>query len=253
MVTPQEVIDKVVFGGLYMVKGGTWSSNGGFNDQCYNIAVPIMDSDGNLWMQDTYQIDRPSRKADNGESISDAAIRQICDFGESGNDYFLKRAREYYYRNQRKIMNEDDLSRFVLICDLHDYRALNPWEDYREYKNKDIIHNAVMYRAHNFDWDSGRTLGATLVKKDAQKNPVNILKKEIEDAYGGFKYPDGYWGIDKIDEALELCKSDGSLNDELRFKAAVVKTLDGKLKEMHDEFWRVYKIYTSMMNNDDES
>lgn len=231
MATPQTIINKVVFGGLYKVKAGTW--NGGrLNDQCYCLAVPVMDSDGNLWMQDTYQLDRPFK--DCGENISNAAIREICGFGEGYNGYCLQRAKNYYYKNQREIITEDDLDRFDLICDLHDYRALEPWEDYREYKSKDIVHRAILFNEHGFNWDYG-TMGAKLVRKNADKDSACILKKAIQDAYAGFEYPRDWFKIDEIDKAVKRCVEDGTLTDELSVKASAVKMLNGKLREMKNE------------------
>lgn len=239
MATPQDVIDKVVFGGLYKVDGGTWGG-GNLNDQCYCLAVPVIDDDGNLWMQDTYQLERPSMK--DGENISDAAIRIICEFGEGYNGYCVKRARwDYYYKNQRQIIDEDDLNRFHLICDLHDYRALEPWEDYREYKSKDIVHRAILFNEHGFNWDYG-TMGATLVRKNADKDSVCMLNKAIQDAYSNFKWPNGWYNIEEVDNAVKHCAEEGTLTDELSVKASAVKMLDGKLKEMRVEFESFYKL-----------
>ena len=238
MATPQEIINKIVFGGLYKVKAGTW--NGGcLNDQCYCLAVPVMDSDGNLWMQDTYQLDRPFK--DCGENISNAAIREICGFNEGYNGCCLKRARNYYYKNQRKIITENDLDGFDLICDLHDYRALEPWEDYREYKSKDIVRRAILFNEHGFNWDYG-TMGATLVRKNADKDSVCMLNKAIEDAYSNFKWPNGWWNIKEVDNAIKHCAEEGTLTDELSVKASAVKMLDGKLKELRAEFESFQKM-----------
>lgn len=234
MATSQEIVNKVVFGGLYKVKAGTWKG-GSLNDQCYCLAIPVMDSDGNLWMQDTYQLDRPHK--DSGENISDAAIREICGFDEGYNGYCIKRARwDYYYKNQRKIVTEDDLNGFDLICDLHYYRALEPWEDYREYKSEDIVHRAILFNEHGFNWDCGGALGATLVRKNADKDSVCMLNKAIQDAYSNFKWPNGWWNIKEVDNAVKNCAEEGTLTDELSVKASAVKMLDGKLKEMRAEF-----------------
>lgn len=232
MATPQEIIDKVVFGGLYEVKSGTWGGKGGFNDQAYYLAVPVMDSEGNLWMQDTYQLDRPHKT--NGENISDAAIRNICGFGKGYNGYCIKRARDYYHKNQRKIINEYDLDGFELIVDLHGYRALEPWEDYRDYKQDDIVHRVILFNEHGFDWDYG-TLGATLVRKAAQKDSTRMLEKVIADAYAGCGYPHGYWKIGEIDKYVELCENDGGLTEDLKNKAINVKKVNDLLCQMQKE------------------
>lgn len=238
MATPKEVIDKVVFGGLYDVKGGTWDRDGGLNDQCYCLAVPVMDEDGNLWMQDTYQLERPSRK--NNETITDAAIREICSFGEGYNGWCVRRARSnYYYKNQMEIMTEDDLSHFELICDMHDYRYLEPWEDYRDYKPEDIVHRAILYNEHGFNWDYG-TCGVILVRKNAEKDPVRMLKRATQNVYSDFKWPNGSWRIKDLDEEEKRCIDDGSLTEELAKMVEAARILDGKLKEMREEFEKLY-------------
>lgn len=238
MQTPKELIDKVVFGGLYEVKSGTWNSNGGLNDQTYYLAVPVMDENGNLWMQDTYQLERPSCKS--GESVTDAAIRNICSFGEGYEGWCLKSARwNYYYKNQIMITSDYDLSKFELICDLHDYRGLEPWEEYRDYKPEDIVHNAILFQEHGFNWTYG-TCGAILVRKNAEKDPVRMLERAIANAYEDFKWPHGSWRINDVDEEVKRCIDDGSMTEELAKKVKVVHILDGKLKQMRTEFEELY-------------
>lgn len=242
MPTPKEIIDKVVFGGLYKVNGGTWNSNGGLNDQCYCLAVPVMDEDGNLWMQDTYQLEMPSRKTKESESIADAAIRTICGFGEGYSGWCLKNARwNFYYKNQMKIMTEDDLSHFELICDMHDYRVLEPWEDYRDYKPDDIVHRAILFREHGFKWDYG-TCGATLVRKDAEKDPVRMLERAIDNAYEDFKWPHPSWRMKDVDEEEQRCCEDGSMTYELANKVNAVRSLNELLKKMEKEFNEAYNM-----------
>ena len=51
------LIDKVIFGGVYRVPSGQWDNN-----QSNRMCVPVVDEKGNLWMQDTYQIQRPNLK-----------------------------------------------------------------------------------------------------------------------------------------------------------------------------------------------
>lgn len=241
MPTPKEIIDKVVFGGLYNVKGGTWNSNGGLNDQAYYLAVPVMDEDGNLWMQDTYQLGIPHRNAKESESITDAAIRTICGFGEGYNGWCVKRARfNYYYKNQMKIMTEDDLSHFELICDLHDYRWLCGSEDYRDYKPEDIVHRAILYNEHGFKWSSG-TCGAILVRKDAEKDPVRMLERAIDNAYSDFRWPRGSFRMHDIDEEERRCYEDDVMTYELANKVNAVRSLNGKLDKMREGFEEAYR------------
>lgn len=245
MPTPKEIIDKIVFGGLYNVKGGTWNSNGGLNDQCYCLAVPVMDDDGNLWMQDTYQLERPNMKG--YDNITDAAIHEICSFGEGYSGWCVKRARSnYYYKNQMKIMTENDLSHFKLICDLHDYRWLHGVEDYRDYKPEDIIHRAILFNEHGFKWDYG-TCGAILVRKDAEKDPVLMLQRAIDNAYSDFKWPRGSFRMHDINEEEQRCYEDGVMTYELANKINAVRALNEKLNQMRKEFEEAYDAVKTYM------
>ena len=255
MATPQEIIDKVVFGGLYKVKSGTWkmSPNGWMvNDQCYLWAVPIMDDKGNLWMQDTYQLPYPYSL--NGKSKTDAAIDDVCSFGPGYNGWVVRRAiGDYYYRNQRKIESEDDLSHFELVADLHDYRGLKTGEDYRDYKSEDLIHGVKLYFEHGYSWNYG-PVGVILVRKDAEKNSKCILNKAIDDVNAALKWPRGAYGMDikNLTDALEKCAQDGNLDDKLHKKAYDALAMSEKLDEMNKEFNKFYDELKGINRNDDE-
>lgn len=239
MATPQEIIDKVVFGGLYKVKSGTWkmSPNGWMvNDQCYLWAVPIMDDKGNLWMQDTYQLPYPYRL--NGKSKTDAAIDDVCSFGPGYSGWVVKRARaDYYYKNQMMIASDDDLSHFEFVADLHDYRGLKTGENYRDYKSEDLIHGVKLYFEHGYSWDYG-PVGVILVRKDAEKNSKCILNGAIDDVLAELRRPHGAygWAISKLTNALERCADDGSLDDKLHKKAYDALALSEKLDELNKEY-----------------
>lgn len=236
MSTPKEVIDKVVFGGLYKVKSGTWQT--GYNDQCYCLAVPVMDDKGYLWMQDTYQIDSPwySKEKNGVDNKTDAAILQICSFGEGYNGWCVKKARaNYYYKNQMQIMSEYDLSHFELICDLHDYHWIGH-EDYRDYKPEDVIHDCPLYFEHGYSWNLGRAKGGILVRNGAKKDSARMLEAEIQDVYSWFHYPRGERTTQRLDIAVQRCIEDGTMTEELIEKVRVVKALNDRLNEMSKEF-----------------
>ena len=255
MATPQEIIDKVVFGGLYKVKSGTWEMgpNGWMvNDQCYLWAVPIMDDKGNLWMQDTYQLPYPSSL--NGKSKTDAAIDDVCSFGPGYSGWVVKRAiGNYYYQNQRKIESEDDLSRFEFVADLHDYRGLKTGEDYRDYKSEDLIHGVKLCFEHGYSWNYG-PVGVILVRKDAEKNSKCVLNKAIDDVNAALKWPRGAYdgAILRLTDALEKCAQDGSLDDKLHKKAYDALALSEKLDEMSREFNKFFDELKEIKRNDDE-
>lgn len=248
MQTPRELIDKVVFGGLYKVKFGTWpmGSNGWMvNDQCYGLAVPVMDGEGKLWMQDTYQLPFPHYNSDKDgvDNKTDAAILQICSFGEGYNGWCVRNARcDYYYKNQMLIMTEDDLSHFELICDLHDYRWIG-YENYRDYMPEDIIHNCPLYFEHGYSWDSGRAKGGILVRKGAKRNSVQMLERAISDVMSDLCWPSwaGEYMTNSLDVEERKCIENGGITDKLAEKVRIVRTLNGKLKEMEDEFGKLYR------------
>lgn len=248
MQTPKEIIDNVVFGGLYRVKPGTWQMgpNGWMvNDQCYCLAVPVMDDGGRLWMQDTYQLPFPYYNSDEDgvDNKTDAAILRICSFGEGYDGWCVKNARcNYYYKNQMWIMNEDDLSHFELICDLHDFRWIGR-DDYRDYMPEDIVHDCPLYFEHGYSWNSGRTKGGILVRKGAKKNSVQMLERAIADVESDFHWPRwaGGYVTNSLDAEERKCIENGSMTNELAEKVRIVRTLNDRLKEMEDEFGKLYR------------
>lgn len=255
MATPQEIIDKVVFGGLYKVKSHTWPRMNQLfeNNQCYLWAVPIMDDKGNLWMQDTYQLPYPSSL--NGKSKTDAAIDDVCSFGPGYSGWVVKRAiGNYYYKNQRKIESEDDLDHFEFVADLHDYRGLKAGEDYRDYKSEDLIRGVKLYFEHGYSWNYG-PVGVVLVRKDAEKNSKCILNKAIDDVNAALKWPRGAYNgaILRLTDALEKCVKDGDLDDKLYKKAYDALAMSDKLDEMNKEFNKFYDKLKGFNENDGES
>lgn len=241
MSTPKDIIDKVVFGGLYKVKSGTWNNNGGLNDQCYYLAVPIMDDNGDLWMQDTYQLKFPSMK--NGQTLTEAAIERLFEFGDGYGGWAVKEARyNYYYKNQMKITSQWQLDHFELIADLHDYRPFKPGEDYRDYNDDDVLHGVKLYFEHGYSWNYG-SVGVKLVRKDAKKNPVCVLESAIQDVNGNMEYPLGAssYRIKKMNEAEKICINEGLMNDELGHKLHQVRTIQWKLEKMRDELDELIK------------
>ena len=254
MATPQEIIDKVVFGGLYKVKSHTWPRMNQLfeNDQCYLWAVPIMDDKGNLWMQDTYQLPYPSSL--NGKSKTDAAIDDVCSFGPGYNGWVVKRAiGDYYYKNQRKIESEDNLDRFEFVADLHDYRGLKTGEDYRDYKSEDLIRGVQLYFEHGYSWNYGPA-GVILVRKGAEKNSKCILNKAIDDVNSALKWPRGAYGtyIENLTDAIEKCAQDGNLDDKLHKKAYDALAMSEKLDEMNKELNKFYNELKGIGSNNEK-
>lgn len=240
MDTPQEVKDAIVPGGLYKVKLGVWpmGHNGLWtNDQAYNLAVPVHDENGDIWMQDTYQIKYYECKK--GLSRTDSAILYMINLcSEDYKGWVVRQAKgDFYFKNQKKLTSLSDLDGFILLGDLHDYRGLKSGEDERDYEKKDLLHHVKLYKEHGFSWTYG-DIGVTLVRKNAVPNSALALKAKIRDVYNSFYYPDGasYLYLSYIDEYEEKCKSNGTLTDELKNELFVVRSLNEKLNEMRKEF-----------------
>lgn len=236
-----DIKDLVVFGGLYDATG-VWNYNNGLNDQCYNLAVPAVDKNGDVWMVDTWHIESGwCTYSTNG------AIKTICGFGKN-DDYIICCARyNSYYHNCMKIDSIDELNRFKLIADLHDYRALDTHEDYRDYKNDDLLYGVRLYREHGFKWGYG-TYSVRLVRKGAKKDPTKELERAISDMYSRFRYPSCAWksDIENLNKAEKKCIEDGVLTEELINKLHVVRSVNDKLDSMHNKICK----YEKKLNKD---
>lgn len=240
MATPRHIIDKVTFGGIYKVDYGTWP-NGSSNDQCYYIAVPVMDDVGNLWMQDTYQLDRPCYKS-NKDNVTDLAIAMICEFGEGYSGWCVKHARfNFYYKNQMRVETDKDLSHFNLIADLHDYHWIGH-EDYRDYDENDILFNIPLFFEHGYSWNYGRAKGGVLIKNGAQKQCQKMFSRAVSDVMGRFVWPDyaSDYFVEKVDKEAKRCEDSGVMTEEMKEKERYVKMLNDKLREMRSEFSSLY-------------
>ena len=224
------LIDKVIFGGVYRVSSGQWD-----NDQSNRMCVPVVDEKGNLWMQDTYQIQRPSLKPEEN-TVTDAQIRKMIDYGDGEHSWCLNYARgNFYHKNQNMIVNEDELNKYELIADLRNYRGLKKGEDYRDYKDDDVVSGIKLFFEHGYSWAYGN-IGAFVVRKDARKNNISLLKKHTQDLYYNMNRP--YSSIFHADYVRESLKSveDTAENFEINAKAKCALMLHEKLLEMKKEF-----------------
>ena len=199
------------------------------------MCVPVVDEKGNLWMQDTYQIQRPSMKPEE-DTVTDSQIRVMINYGDGEHSWCLNRARgNYYYKNQAMITSEDELNRYELVADLRDYRGLKKGEDYRDYKDEDVIHGIKLFFEHGYSWTYGN-IGVHLVRKGAKKSNVSLLKKYIQDLYYVMERP--YSSDFRADYVYESLKSveDTEENHEVIAKAKCALVLHEKILEMRKEF-----------------
>lgn len=226
------LIDKVIFGGLYKVPAGQWN-----NGQSNRLCVPVVDEKGKLWMQDTYQIQRPSLK-EGEDNVTDAQINRMILYGDGEHSWCLKHARDnYYYKNQAMITSKNELARYELIADLRDYRNVKSGEDYRDYKDEDVLHGVKLFFEHGYSWTYGN-IGVHMIRKDAVKNNVSLLKKHTNDLFGAMARPDSFaYQEDNVSSALERVE-DTEENHDVILKARYAIMLSEKLRQMRTEFER---------------
>ena len=184
---PNPIETSVVWGGLYKVNHTRWDDSTIGNDQIYRLAVPVLDKNEDLWMQDTHQIESHGLK-DNSHTL--AALDYIFRLNdpETGHWCIHKSIGRWYHKGNEKILNEDMLKDYELICDLHDYRPLNSNEDSRHYDSKDLIYNVKLYNEHGYSWNYG-DIGVTLVRKDAVTNIYNKFLAALNDTKSDIQYP----------------------------------------------------------------
>lgn len=223
--------DKIVFGGLYGVLSGAWERKGIPNDQAYWFAVPVPDDDGNIWMQDTYQLEPWSGVHNNK---TDNAIEGITNTYIPGyNGYILKKARaNYYFHNQRKISTESDLEYFKFICYLGDYKYISK-EDAKDYEEKDLVRNVKLYNEHGYSMRYG-PIGVTIVRKDAAKSKKKIFEHALEDAYESISYPRSVslYKMNCLDDAYSKIENP---SDEIKNDYEKIKKLNTILSQMEKE------------------
>ena len=228
-----ELKDLVVWGGLYKVKHNRWDGGTLRNDQIYRQAVPCLDNDGSLWMQDTHQLRLPSYK---DGSATLGAMERIFNLKEKG-EWAIRQSRsDWYHPGNEKITNEAMLDDYELICDLHDWRPCGR-DDYRSYDSKDVLHRIHLYQEHGYSWDYG-DIGVTLIRKDAEPVLYNKFKAALRDVRSNCTYP-SYFGYSKLEDLLRyysiLIESNHFIDPKDQVAYENVQWLVNRLKDMNKE------------------
>lgn len=185
----EDLKDKVVFGGLYEVEHGFWANQrgGSLNDQHYDLAVPLVDSKGNLWMKDTYEMKFWCPKLEEGQSKVEYVIDRLTKAKE-GDDYIV-RNEDFYYDNKYQIHSEEDLKHFKLLGDLNNFRQVKRDEDPRDYREEDKIYHVKLWWEHGYSWNYG-SIGITMIRKGAKKIEAFRFENKVNDFYRQLTFPD---------------------------------------------------------------
>jgi hypothetical protein len=127
------------------------------------------------------------------------------------------------------------LSGYELIADLRDYRGLRKGEDYRDYKDDDVVSGIKLFFEHGYSWTYGN-IGVHVVRKDAVKNNVSLLKKHTQDLHRAMHSPDTWsFRAKYVYESLKDVE-DTEENHEVILEAKYALMLHEKLLEMKEEF-----------------
>jgi len=214
-------------------KAGCLYSGPRNNDQSYGLYIPIWDGDKGPVMQDTYQIRRPSMK--NGETQSEAAIRQCFDFGPGYNGYELRNVREIYYHKNQFPFSSD----FKLVCDLSEFEPIKSPDRPSEFKEDDLVRGVKLFSEHGYNWDRG-PVGVNLVRKGAEKEQERIVAMLTADLCRNMIWPNG--GKYEARLLREKIQENTSYSTP-EAQRAIAKS--EKLEKMRDEFEAFCKVLQS--------
>lgn len=218
----ESIKDKVVFGGLYRYNPSEY-------EQHYGWAVPVLAGD-KVFMQDTYQINRPAIKKD--QSVYDACVEMINSFSDSERGKSVIWYSDYNYASKaNEIITEGNLDKYTFVCDLNDYRELDRSEYKEWFDDNDVVNHVKLFFEHGYKWDLG-SVGITIVKKDANPVPVLQLEEKIDSTRNSLTLPIPAY-TDRIDDIKEL-KAKTSIPKYVEFKLNQLLTLNELLKRQQD-------------------
>ena len=178
--TSETLKQQIVFAGLYRVRYPIEHTDLEVGD----LVLPIIDTDGIVWMQATAYIESPVQFKFEGQT--DAGIRQALSFedpevGES----MLRSIRDYArYVSWYSIETQEDLDMFDFVGDLREWTRIPAADIATRYDADSILFNVRLFRDHGSYWDDVKT-GVTIVKvgESAQvQRRINQIQEE-------FSYP----------------------------------------------------------------
>ena len=158
--------------------GDIFAHNWG-NDQSYGVCVPVRTSRG--WdLIDTYQIDHVCMRG--GETADEASIRRVIELAKTEHDHYVRRRTYEFYHHNGLTDITGPRRDFTLICNLTEMRVVSDREA-EDYDPKDVVRHVPLYNEQHFAWSLGRTMGLTLVCRDAAPSEHHTLRALISDAH----------------------------------------------------------------------
>lgn len=158
--------------------GDIFAHNWG-NDQSYGVCVPVRTSRG--WdLIDTYQIDHVCMRG--GETADEASIRRVIELAKTEHDHYVRRRTYEFYHHNGLTDITGPRRDFTLICNLTEMRVVGDREA-EDYDPEDVVRHVPLYNEQHFSWSLGRTMGLTLVRRDAKPSDHRCLSALISDAY----------------------------------------------------------------------
>ena len=200
--------DEVVFGGLYKYTPSDFLLS---YEQTYGQAIPCIGEDGNLYMLDTYQIERSSdrRGVETIQNIYNLFSK--TQYPEIGQRYLSHSFAQYYHDGYVKIRDHSDLSNFEFVCSLNDYKKISS-NSKEDYNREDVITGVKLFFECGYEWRAG-SVGWTLVRKSASINKIKSIMTKLQDAIDETDVcvRKKYINTDNFYEDLQTCEDNGEI------------------------------------------
>ena len=158
-------ISDIAPGDIFKVHGDVWG-----HEQAYRIAIPcLVDDEGSIVMQDTYQIDKSYGYDKACKHIND------CMTNAKIGAWAVNCARDDYYYKCNSVLHDSDLAdgTFEFWFNVNDFEE----DRYREastYADEDWHDGVKLYFEHGYSWTYG-DIGICVRRKNACKLPEKVL------------------------------------------------------------------------------
>lgn len=208
-------ISDIVPGDIFKVHGDVWG-----HEQAYRIAVPcLVDDEGSIVMQDTYQIDKIYSYDKACKHIND------CMTHAKIGAYVVKHALCQYYHKCSSVLHDSDLAddTFEFWFNVNDFEEAR-FNEASTYADDDWHDGVKLYFEHGFSWTYG-TIGICVKRKNADKLPERVLESIITndilcDAYFTKPYVSTFVinSLDKLNAAYanaqKQCPKEGTRQED---------------------------------------
>lgn len=170
---------KMIFGGIYRRKKGTFSF---LNKQRYDYYIPVAyrekeDAPIQYKMTDTYMVPNPYL-GDNATIEKRLWFLEQANCGETSGKIFWGHG-EYFYQNIVVLSSDElDEDEWELVADLHEYSIISD-EDAKDYSEKDLLKYVPLWNEDSYRWHS-YGVGKIYLRKGAKKDGLKRYYHSLE-------------------------------------------------------------------------